>query len=128
MEWFTDVIVPILISLIPAAGMLIGTLAGVKVQLKTNELKAQEQREQIEKARIERDEERQKRQEEVLRCLLRTELLNMYFKHIERGEKHLTQWEAENIHKMYASYADLDGNSFVKDLYDRMNSWEVVKN
>ena len=128
MEWFTEVIVPILLSLIPAIGMLIGTLAGVRAQLKVNENKAQQQREQIEKARIERDEARQKRQEEVLRCLLRTELLNMYFKHIERGEKHLTQWESENMHKMYTSYVELDGNTFVKDLYDRMNSWEVVKN
>lgn len=31
MEWFTNVIVPILSSLIPALGVLIGTLAGVKV-------------------------------------------------------------------------------------------------
>ena len=128
MEWFTNIIVPILVSLIPAAGVLIGTLAGVKAQIRISEEKAEKQRIKIEKDQIERDEARQKRQEEVLRCLLRTELLNMYFKHIEYDRKELTQWESENMHKMFESYSALDGNSFVSDLYKIMNSWPVVKN
>ena len=128
MEWFTNVIVPILSSLIPALGVLIGTLAGVKVQLRQNENKAQEQREKIEEARILRDNERQNRQEEVLRCLLRSELLNMYFKHIDRNNKTLTQWEAENMNKLADSYFGLDGNSFVKPLVETMRKWKIVKN
>ena len=128
MEWFTNVIVPILSSLIPALGVLIGTLAGVKVQLRQNENKAQEQREKIEEARILRDNERQNRQEEVLRCLLRSELLNMYFKHIERNNETLTQWEAENMNKLADSYFGLDGNSFVKPLVETMRKWKIVKN
>ena len=52
----------------------------------------------------------------------------MYFKHVENENKILTQWEAENLHKMYSAYKNLDGNSFVKDLVYRMNSWDVVKN
>lgn len=128
MEWFTNVIVPILSSLIPALGVLIGTLAGVKVQLRQNENKAQEQREKIEEARILRDNERQNRQEEVLRCLLRSELLNMYFKHIDRNNETLTQWEAENMNKLADSYFGLDGNSFVKPLVETMRKWKIVKN
>ena len=128
MEWFTNVIVPILSSLIPALGVLIGTLAGVKVQLRQNENKAQEQREKIEQERILRDNERQNRQEEVLRCLLRTELLNMYFKHIEHNNETLTQWEAENMNKLADSYFGLDGNSFVKPLIETMRKWKIVKN
>lgn len=128
MEWFTNVIVPILSSLIPALGVLIGTLAGVKVQLRQNENKAQEQREKIEEARILRDNERQNRQEEVLRCLLRSELLNMYFKHIDHNNETLTQWEAENMNKLADSYFGLDGNSFVKPLVETMRKWKIVKN
>lgn len=139
MEWFANVIVPVLIAMIPAVCMLVGTLAGVKAQLKETERKAEEHRNEIEEAREKKeqdretlrdrkDEERQKRQEEVLRCLLRSELLTMYFKHIERDDEKLTQWESENMHKMADAYAGLNGNSFVDQLVAKMGEWKVVKN
>ncbi len=61
MEWFTQVIVPVLVSLIPAGCVLIGTLAGVRAQIRTSEEKAERQRVKIEQDQIERDEARQKR-------------------------------------------------------------------
>jgi hypothetical protein len=117
MEWFHNILLPILLALIPSAATLIGTLAGVHVQIK-----------KLESDRKSADEARQARQEEVLKCLLRTALLNMYFKHIEKQNFKLTQWEAENMHKMFTSYRALEGNSFVVDLVTRMNSWDVVQN
>lgn len=128
MEWFTNVIVPLLIAIVPAVIALTGTLIGVKTQLKQSEKSAEKHRNEIEAQRELKDEERQRKQEEVLRCLLRTELLNMYFKHIDRDNRELTQWESENMHKMADAYAGLDGNSFVKPLVEKMTSWDVVKN
>ena len=128
MEWFTNVIVPVLISLIPAAGLLIGTLAGIKAQLKETEKKAEEHRNEIEAQREAKDDARQKRQEEALKSLLRNELLNMYFKHIDRDNRTLTQWESENMHELADAYEALKGNTFVRPLVEKMSSWEVVKN
>jgi len=32
------------------------------------------------------------------------------------------------MHKLYASYVALDGNSFVQDLVGKMSEWDVVQN
>lgn len=134
MEWFTSVIVPVLVALIPAAGVLIGTLAGVKVQmasikaqLKTSEEQAKADREKSERDQIKRDEKRQSIQEDALRSILRSELLRIYFKHLEKDNKTLTQWESQNVHLLYSSYKELGGNSFITDLVEKMNDWEIVK-
>ena len=128
MEWISEFLIPVLVASIPATIALIGTLAGVRAQLKQSEDNAEKSRQKIEAERKREDEIRQQRQEEVLRCLLRTALLNMYFKHVEKQNFKLSQWEAENMHKMFASYRALDGNSFVIDLVNRMNAWEIVQN
>lgn len=128
MEWFSNIIVPVLIAIVPAMLTLVGTLAGVKAQLKTSERKAEEDRRKLEDERERKEEQRQEKQEEALKSILRTELLRIYFRRVEKGQKFLTQWESENVHRMYASYTALGGNSFVRDLVNKMNEWEVVQN
>ena len=128
MEWWTNVWVPLIIALLTAAATLIGTLAGVRAQLKINEKKAEEDRRRLEEERERKETERQEKQEEALKSILRTELLRIYFRRAEKGQKFLTQWESENVHRMYASYTALGGNSFVRDLVNKMNEWEVVQN
>ena len=128
MEWWTNVWVPLIIAIFTASATLIGTLAGVRVQLKINEKKAEEDRKKSDEERERKEEQRQKRQEEALKSLLRTQLLTIYFRHIVKDQKFLTQWESENMHKLYASYVALDGNSFVQDLVGKMSEWDVVQN
>lgn len=128
MEWFSNIIVPVLIAIVPAVLTLIGTLAGVKAQLRASERKAEEDRQRLEDERERKEEQRQEKQEEALKSILRTELLRIYFHRVEKGQKFLTQWESENVHRMYASYTALGGNSFVTDLVNRMNEWDVVQN
>ena len=128
MEWWTNVWVPLIIALFTATATLVGTLAGVRAQLKINEKKAEEDRRRLEHAREQKEAERQEKQEEALKSILRTELLRIYFRRIEKGQRFLTQWESENVHRMYASYTALGGNSFVTDLVNRMNEWDVVQN
>lgn len=128
MEWWTNVWVPLIIAIFTASATLIGTLAGVRVQLKINEKKAEEDRKKSDEERERKEEQRQKRQEEALKSILRTEILRIYFRHIEHNQKFLTQWESENVHKMYASYTALDGNSFVADVVTKMNEWDIVQN
>lgn len=119
MEWLTNVIVPIVIPIIT----LIGTLAGVNVQMAS----VKKEQKKAEQAQIVRDEQRQSVQEDALRSILRSELLRIYFKHIEKNNKTLTQWESQNVHLLYSSYKDLGGNSFITDLVEKMNSWEIVR-
>lgn len=128
MEWWTNVWVPLIIALFTATATLVGTLAGVRAQLKINERKAEEDRRRLEEERERKEAERQEKQEEALKSILRTELLRIYFRRIEKGQRFLTQWESENVHRMYASYTALGGNSFVADLVNRMNEWDVVQN
>lgn len=123
-EFLVNVVVPVLIATIPA---LIGFF-GIMAQLRANK---KEQKEQLNKSIdevIQKLQERNEQEDEVLRCLLRTEILNMYFKHIEKDQKYLVQYEAENLHKMYDAYTGLNGNSFIKDIHRIMTSWEVRKN
>lgn len=96
--------------------------------MKESERKAEEHRNEIEAQRERKDEQRQARQEEALKSLLRNELLNIYFKHIEKNNRVLTQWESENMHELADAYEALKGNTFVKPLVEKMNSWDVIKN
>ena len=124
MEIFKSIIVPILIAAIPA---LIGFFS-VVAQLKANNRQQKKQQEDLYNDVIKEIKQRNEEEDEVLRCLLRTDILNMYFKHIERDQKYLIQYESENLHKMFDAYVNLGGNSFIQDIYDTMVSWEVRKN
>ena len=104
----------------------------VKIQLKESEKKAESEREANQKELIDKliitMQERNKTQDEALRCLLRTQLLNMYFKHAKQNNPVLTQWESENMHKIFEAYSQLDGNSFAEDVFNKMNGWNIVQN
>lgn len=61
---------------------------------------------------------------EGTKCLLRSELLHTYYKHIE--EKTIRQYEYENFIFCYKAYKALGGNSFVDKIYGEVKTWEVV--
>lgn len=61
---------------------------------------------------------------EGIRCLLRSDMLHTYYKHVERGT--IRQYEAEEFNKSYAGYKALDGNSFIDDVAKKVKDWEIT--
>ena len=59
------------------------------------------------------------------KCLLRCEILDIYYKGLEKREIH--QYEAENLVKLYEAYKALGGNSFIEEVYSDIKEWKVVR-
>lgn len=57
------------------------------------------------------------------KCLLRAEILRIYYRH-QDGQS-LRQYEYENLVYCYNAYRALGGNSFVEHIYREMQSWDV---
>ena len=57
-------------------------------------------------------------------CLLRQEMLKIYYKH--RDDKTIRQYEAENFTLMYEAYTARGGNSFIKEVMEVVTSWELI--
>lgn len=61
---------------------------------------------------------------EGIRCQLRTAMLRTYYKC--KDEKKIRQFEAENFEKNYYAYKALKGNSFIDEIHEKVQAWEVV--
>ena len=59
-----------------------------------------------------------------LKCLLRSEMLRIYYRHNESGK--IRQYEIENFVFLYKAYKALKGNSFIDKIYKEVMSWEVI--
>lgn len=59
-----------------------------------------------------------------MKCLLRADMLRMYYKHHDRNE--IRQHERENFEAEYRAYKALGGNSFIDGIYQEVTKWEVV--
>lgn len=57
-------------------------------------------------------------------CLLRQEMLKIYYKH--REDKTIRQYEAENFVMMYEAYKARGGNSFITEVYENVTSWKLI--
>ena len=58
------------------------------------------------------------------RCLLRSEMLRIYYHNKDRGE--IRQYEYENFVMLYEAYKKLKGNSFIDKIYKEVQKWKVV--
>lgn len=58
------------------------------------------------------------------RCLLRSEMLRIYYRHAE--EQTIRQYEFENFEMLYGAYKKLHGNSFIDKVHDEIRTWKVV--
>lgn len=58
-------------------------------------------------------------------CLLRNELLKIYYKYKEKEE--LPQYEAQNFKLMYDAYKARGGNSFIDEVHKHVIQWELSK-
>ena len=61
---------------------------------------------------------------EGLKCLLRNEMLQIYYRHKDDGK--IRQYEYENFVFLYNAYKALKGNSFIDKIYNEVKTWEVV--
>ena len=58
------------------------------------------------------------------RCLMRSEMLQIYYHNRER--KQIRQYELENFVMLYEAYKALKGNSFIDKIYKEVMTWEVL--
>lgn len=64
-------------------------------------------------------------QAEGIKCLLRNEITNFYYKHKTSCE--IKQYEWENLERIYNAYKKLNGNSFVDRIMKEIKElWMIV--
>lgn len=59
------------------------------------------------------------------RCLLRSEMLRIYYANLDKGE--IRQYEFENFIKCYDAYKALGGNSFIDDINLTVREWRIIR-
>ena len=65
------------------------------------------------------------RTKEGERCLLRSEMLRIYYHNLEF--KKIRQYEFENFIKCYDAYKALGGNSFIDEINLEVREWTIVR-
>lgn len=58
------------------------------------------------------------------KCQLRSEMLRIYYHN--RTQKTIRQYEYENFVFLYEAYKALKGNSFIDEIYEKVQTWEIV--
>lgn len=76
-------------------------------------------------AKIKQNKEKDNRQEEALKCLLRSTITSKYYVYSELGE--IPYYEKENINYLYKQYENMDGNSYVKEIVMEINNLPIKK-
>ena len=59
-----------------------------------------------------------------IKCLLRSEMLQIYYACEARGE--IRQYQLENFHRMYRAYKLLFGNSFIDEIRGKVITYRVI--
>lgn len=59
------------------------------------------------------------------KSLLRSEMLQIYYRNRETGIIH--QYEYENFVYLYDAYKALKGNSFIDKIYSEVKTWEIIQ-
>ena len=58
------------------------------------------------------------------RCLLRSEIVKIYYRHNE--DRQLREYEYRNLVQCYEAYKALKGNSFIDHIYAEMQEWKII--
>ena len=58
------------------------------------------------------------------RCLLRTEIVRIYYRHHE--DRKLREFEYKNMEECYKAYKALKGNSFIDRIHAEMQEWDII--
>ena len=76
-------------------------------------------------AKIKSYKEKDTRQEEALKCLLRSNITSKYYVYSELKE--IPLYEKENIDYMFEQYDKMGGNSYVEGLVKEINALPIKK-
>ena len=76
------------------------------------------------KERREQNECREATEHESVKCLLRSEIVRIYYGFRDRSELH--SFEYENVAMLYSAYKQMGGNSFVDRIWDELQGWEII--
>lgn len=76
-------------------------------------------------ARLKDYKNRDKNQEEALKCLLRSNITSKYYVYTELKE--IPLYEKENIDYMFEQYNKMGGNSYVEGLVKEINALPIKK-
>ena len=76
-------------------------------------------------AKIKNYKKRDTNQEEALKCLLRSNLVNQYF--VYKETKKMPYYCKQNWYAMFEAYKNLGGNSFVIELKQKIDDIEVYE-
>ena len=76
-------------------------------------------------AKIKSYKEKDSRQEEALKCLLRSNITSKYYVYSEMGE--IPYYEKENIDIMFEQYKNMGGNSYVETIVKEINALPIKK-
>ena len=76
-------------------------------------------------AKIKGYKEKDVRQEEALKCLLRSNITSKYYVYSELKE--IPYYEKENINYLHKQYKEMDGNSYVDEIVIEMNQLPLKK-
>ena len=61
---------------------------------------------------------------QAVKCLLRNDILAIYDRC--KDSKQITRWQLDSIEKSYKLYKFFKGNSFVKNLVERVEEFELI--
>lgn len=76
-------------------------------------------------AKIKGYKEKDTRQEEALKCLLRSNITSKYYVYSELKE--IPYYEKENIDRMFEQYKMMGGNSYVETIVREINNLPIKK-
>lgn len=69
--------------------------------------------------------QRDSRQEEALKCLLRSNITSKYYVYSELGS--IPHYEKENVDMMFEQYKNMQGNSYVETIVKEINQLPTKK-
>lgn len=75
--------------------------------------------------RKQEEEAKDTRIQNSIKCLLRSEILKIYYKNTD--SKSLQYYEYENLDMMYKEYKAMGGNSFIDKIWTEIQQWAVIQ-
>lgn len=76
------------------------------------------------KKRREEQAEDDANEKESVKCLLRSEIVRIYY--ANRSRCALYSFEYENVAMLYHAYKEMGGNSFIDRIWEEMSEWEIL--
>lgn len=63
-------------------------------------------------------------EKESVKCLLRSEIVRIYYANRDRQALH--SFEYENVAMLYHAYKEMGGNSFIDRIWEEISEWDIV--